>query len=298
MTMVKKTENSISRRQFIGKMTFATAGAALISSCTTSSRWETGCFTRPWADYDYRVAFDGIAEAGFKFAGLMNYENGMLITPDTDPERAAVMGEEAISRGLAIASAYGRNFDVNNSIDEGIVGLQRLIDNLAACNCQHLVLGGISSPELVDAYYKVIAECCDYAADKGVFMSIKPHGGTNATGPECRMHIEKVGHRNFGLWYDPGNIYYYSEGELDPVDDASEVDGLVIGMSVKDFLMPREVNLTPGTGMVDFPGVFTLLKQGGFSRGPLIVECLTMGDLAFINAEAKKARQFLDELTS
>ena len=57
-------------------------------------------------------------------------------------------------------------------------------------------------------------------------MSVKPHGGQNATGPQCRKLIEQVGHKNFRLWYDPGNIFYYSDGNLDPVDDSATVDGL------------------------------------------------------------------------
>jgi hypothetical protein len=28
----------------------------------------------------------------------------------------------------------------------------------------------------VDNYYRVVAECCDYAAGKGVGISVKPHG--------------------------------------------------------------------------------------------------------------------------
>ena len=43
---------------------------------------------------------------------------------------------------------------------------------------------------------------CDYAAAKGVNLSIKPHGGQNATGPQCRQLIERVGHKNFRLWFD------------------------------------------------------------------------------------------------
>jgi hypothetical protein len=39
------------------------------------------------------------------------------------------------------------------------------------------------------------------------------------------------------------------------------------------------------------------LKKGGFTRGPLIVECLEKGDLPALAAEAKKARVFLEELT-
>jgi sugar phosphate isomerase/epimerase len=158
------------------------------------------------------------------------------------------------------------------------------------------MLGGVTEDKLYEPYYKTVAECCDYAAAHGVGLSIKPHGGSNATGPQCRKAIERVGHKSFRLWYDPGNIFYYSDGALDPVADAATVDGLVAGMSVKDFLPPKEVMVTPGTGKVDFPKVLGRLKQGGFTRGPLVVECLKAGDLAQTTGEAKKARLFLEGL--
>jgi hypothetical protein len=158
-------------------------------------------------------------------------------------------------------------------------------------------MGGIGNEKLYKAYYKAIAECCDYAAEKGVGISVKPHGGLNATGPQCRKTIEMINHKNFRIWYDPGNIYYYSDGKRDPVTDAATVDGLVVGMCIKDYKHPKKVNLTPGTGMVDFPAVMARLKQGGFTGGPLVVECLDPGDLEQTLAEAKKARLFLEELT-
>ena len=177
--------------------------------------------------------------------------------------------------------------------------MRRLIDNTASCGCRSLLLAGMWAPELQDRYYQAVAECCDYAAEKGVGISVKPHGPFNSTGKECRSLIQKVGHKNFGLCYDPGNIYYYSDGKLDPVDDAAEVDGLVVGMCVKDFRMPpKVVDVTPGTGMVDFTRVMSRLREGGFTGGPLIVECLNPGDLATVNAEAKKACLFLEALVS
>ena len=159
------------------------------------------------------------------------------------------------------------------------------------------MLGGTTDEKLYQLYYKTIAECCDYAAAKGVNLSIKPHGGQNATGPQCRKAIELVGKKNFGLWYDPGNIFYYSDGKLDPVTDAATVDGLVVGMSVKDFLPPKEVLVNIGEGKVDFPAVFARLKQGGFTHGPLIVECLARGPLESVKAAAIKARRILETLT-
>ncbi|MEX2044039.1 MAG: sugar phosphate isomerase/epimerase family protein [Opitutus sp.] len=284
------------RRKFIGSAIFATAGAALLRAADEPPPWQIGCYTRPWADHDYRVGLDAIAGAGFGFAGLMTAKGGDLIKPDTPPERVAEIGTEAKSRGLRLSSVWGGNFIGKPSLADSIARLTRLIDSAALCGSSGLLLGGTGKPEQVDDYYKAVAECCDYAAAKGVGLSVKPHGGANSTGRQCRQLIEKVGHRNFGLWYDPGNIFYYSGGKIDPVDDAAAVDGLVVGMSIKDFRDPKDVNLTPGTGRVNFRGVLARLRRGGFISGPLIVECLTPGDLPHLKAEAAKAREFVAAL--
>jgi hydroxypyruvate isomerase len=244
---MKTSCSSLTRREFLSAT--AALGVANVAMprntfADTESPYQIGCYTRPWDQFDYRVALDGIADAGFKYAGL-----------------------------------------------------EMLVDYCALCACQNLLLGGTTDEKLVQPYYKVVAECCDYAASKGVGLSVKPHGGQNSTGPQCRKLIDQVGHQNFRLWYDPGNIYYYSDGKLDPADDAATVDGLVVGMSVKDFVPPKEVMVTPGDGRVNFPAVFGILQKGGFTRGPLIVECLARGDTAKITAEAKKARLFLEALT-
>ena len=210
------------------------------------------------------------------------------------PEQAAAIGEEVRRRGLKTISVYSSGFPVEKSIEAGIAGLKRLIENTAACGSPGLMLGGTGKESLVDAYYKVVAECCDYAAGKTVRLSVKPHGGKNATGAECRRIIKKVGHRNFGIWYDPGNIFYYSDGAIDPVDDVGSVAGLVAGVSIKDFKPPKEVLVTPGTGKVNFPEVLQRLKKGGFTRGPLVVECVDAGDTARVTAEARKARRMLE----
>jgi sugar phosphate isomerase/epimerase len=282
----------VSRRQFIGSALAATAGAAF-SRGDEAPRWQIGCYTRPWAQYDYHVAFDGIAAAGFKYVGLMSTKSktNLIVSLSTTPEEAAAIGAEAKQRGLEVISTWADQFST-----EGTDGLKRLIENSAACGCPNLLLGGTDEKH-ADAYYKIVAECCDYGAAKGVGLSVKPHGGSNANGAQCRKIIDRIGHKNFRLWYDPGNIFYYSDGKLDPVDDAAAVDGVVAGMSVKDFRPPKEVEITPGTGKVNFAKVLARLQQGGFTHGPLVVECLDRGDLAHVNAEAVKARQFLEALT-
>jgi sugar phosphate isomerase/epimerase len=220
-----------------------------------------------------------------------------MVTVDTTPEEAAAMGEEVRKRGLVCASIYGGDFAVQKGIEEGVTGLKRLVDNVAAAQCPRLLLGGTSKAELLRPYYEVVAECCDYAASKNVALGIKPHGGTNATGAECRRLVEQVGHRNLRIWYDPGNIMYYSQGQIDPVNDVDSARGLIAGMSIKDFKQPKEVLVTPGKGLVNFREVLARAKRGGFTSGPMIVECLDRGEAAQVTAEAKRAREFLEHLT-
>lgn len=296
-----------SRRRFLRQALLA-SGAVLAASQTIACRtlghprgppWQIGCYTRPWDQFDYRIALDGIAEAGFKYAGIMTAKTKtwLILTVDSSLEDAATVGEAARQRGLKVSSLYAGEFPVTKSIPAGVEGLQKLINLSVACGSPNLMLAGVGDEKLYDAYFKVIAECCDYAAAKGIGLSMKPHGGFISTGAQCRKGIEQVGHKNFRIWYDPGNIFYYSEGKLDPVDDVASVDGLVVGMSVKDFRMPKDVLVTPGTGLVNFRRIFDRLQQGGFRRGPLLVECLERGDAAKVTAEAVKARRLVENLT-
>jgi hypothetical protein len=48
---------------------------------------------------------------------------------------------------------------------------------------------------------------------------------------------------------------------------------------------------------VDFPAVFARLTQGGFTHGPLIVECLARGPFESVKTAATKTRGFLEKLT-
>ena len=65
------------RRGFLGQ-TLAVAGSAALctsiletATAATAERpttgWQIGCWTRPWAKYEYAVALDAVAEAGFKY---------------------------------------------------------------------------------------------------------------------------------------------------------------------------------------------------------------------------------------
>jgi sugar phosphate isomerase/epimerase len=316
------TSPALDRRHFLSN-TLA-AGAALTvgrapsaSAAGATGPWQIGCYTRPWGAYDFRTALDAVAQAGYKHLGLMTIKGpiegkpGLVLSITSTLEAADRIGQEVRQRGLEIPSTYVGGFPVDKSLDEGIRGLRHLIDCCAVARSKTLLLGGTGNPKIFDAYYKAVAECCDYAAEKRVGMTIKPHGGLNATSAALRKIIQTVGKKNFTVCYDAGNIAFYSNGALDPVRDAAAVDGLVSCWTIKDYSPTRrsplpkghqpskytgDVALTPGTGVIDFKAVFARLKQGGFRSGALIVECLAPGELPQLLVEAQRARKFLEDL--
>ncbi len=272
----------------------ASGTGALVNACS-SSKWKIGAYTRVWGNRNYLEALDGMVEAGYKYVGLSTHEKGRVVDRNSTSEFAAKVGEEIKKRGLTLVTNSGGEHDVSNSLEEGIAGLKRLIDNSSLCGAHVIQINAIHDPLRMEPFYKAISECCDYAAEKGVLITLKPHGQVGAF---CLEQVKKVNHKNFKLWYDPGNVFHASFGETDPLDDAVGLGGYVVGMAVKDFRLPRDVNVTPGTGMVDFPKLLALLGQEGFTSGALVVELVSQGDLAHLTAEAIKARKFLESITA
>lgn len=288
----------INRREWLARITVAFAAGLrprARAAETAPPAWRVGIFTRPWDRLDYRAALDAIAEAGFRHVGLMTTAapRRLVLAAETTPEEAAAVAGEVRQRKLGVLSVYGGESWLKPDADASIAGLKRMIDHCAVCASGNLLMGGTGSADLLPVYLRAIGACAAYAAEKKVHLSLKPHGGLNATAAQCRAMVEKVGHPNFRVWYDPGNILYYSDGQLDPTQEAGALDGLVTGLCVKDFLPPKNVALTPGTGRVDFPAVLARLRRGGFTGGPLVIECLAPGEPPHLLAEARKAREFV-----
>lgn len=306
--MNRRTTNS-DRRQFLQRSAVLAASGVLanpwvaadenpIAATDAASAWLLGCFTRPFADFTYEQTVQAIAAAGFAAVGLMSVRlsDATVTLADANESQVTEIRDQAAKHKLSIAATYYSGPPVDRSVTVGIEALRRLIDNCHHATCATILMGGTTHEQLFDAYYDAVAACCDYAAQKQVALVLKPHGGLNATGPQCRKIVARVNHPAFRLWYDPGNIFYYSEGQIDPVNDVSSVDGLVTGMCVKDFVPPQDVAINPGSGRVDFPKLMTQLKAGGFVSGPLIVETLKPGDLETTKANAAAAYKFLSEL--
>ena len=133
-------KQALSRREML--KTAAVAGmsiaalpiAARAQEKPAAGGWQIGCYTRPFAAHDYRVALDSIAEAGFKYVGLMTTKskNNLVLSVETTPEEAAQVGKECKDRGLIVALCYGGEIPVGEGLEAATAGMRRLVDNCAA----------------------------------------------------------------------------------------------------------------------------------------------------------------------
>jgi len=262
-----------------------------------------GSFTRPFGELTLEEAFAGIAEAGFKYAGLM-------IRHQKDPSLPSAGGSHSVeeisrmvsSAGLTLTSIIlGRP----ESAEEG----KRWVDDCQALGIYHMIIinpwpysQGLDvrrpaeelGPE-EEAYFKLMHDLADYAQPKGIALAIKPHTGCTATSKEERQTLAAIDHDNVGVYYDPGNVSFY-EG-VRPEDDLPNIADRVIGMCVKDHEGPRAHGSfpVPGEGDVDWRRIFQTLKDAGVS-GPCLLENFTAKEPGAVKAGVRRTREHLEEV--
>lgn len=253
-----------------------------------------GTVTRPWNGYTWEEFLAGTAAAGYDCVGTTRLGKEWVVADEIPIDVIKRRRAEVEEAGLTPSTCWA-GFPLDGGPEKAEAGLKAFIDATAAFGAPYLLSCGTARGPNEDLYYETMAACCDYAEDQGVMLTLKPHGGITCTGADLVYALDRIDHDNFGIYYDAGNIMHYKG--LNPVNELLVIAECVVGMCVKDSLGELAgVNILPGTGVVDFEGVFELLLDAGFD-GPLLVECLGGESLEEVNANAAATREFLGKLT-
>ncbi|UCC69070.1 MAG: sugar phosphate isomerase/epimerase [Armatimonadota bacterium] len=257
---------------------------------------ELGCFTRPWGRFSLEEALSGVAGAGFERVGLTALGEGPVFSADSTEEEVAGLKARVEGHGLAAQVAFG-NPDLLLGVEEAASRFRGEIERAGWLGMQYMVLLGTEEERFHGKWLTAVEQCLDFAREQGVVLLLKPHGGMSALGEDLLRAAARLPHPNFGICYDPGNIHYYTGQRAE--EDLPKVAEQVRAMCIKDERGGKhgEVEITPGTGVVDFARIFSILDGAGFA-GPCWVECVGGESLEEINAEAKKAFRFVIELAA
>ena len=296
----------MNRRQFLHSTALAATAGALLPLNTLPAadkakgvRWPVGCMTRPWLEgkkkWDCDTAFDGIKAAGYKLVGLLRGgDTDPLIGAAATPEYLAQLKQRIAARGLK-ANMGALRIKTDLPLADQIKDARQQIDNGKTLGLEFLLTFGAGNPKQYEDYYKLMQDAAPYAQERGLKVVLKPHGGASGAAEEISRCLDKVKHPNFKVWFDAGNIIYYTG--KDPVEQLKPIAHQVTGLCAKDCdKKGGTVLLEFGTGKVDFRALFAEMKQAGFN-GPLLVECCAPGDTPeSVAANARKNREYLENL--
>lgn len=256
---------------------------------------ELGTVTRPWNGYTWEEFLAGTAASGYSCIGTTQLNKEWVVADSIPLDLIRQRRADVEAAGLFASTCWG-SVPVDGGPEKAEATLRGFIDATAEFGAQYLLSCGTKRGPSEDLYFDTMAACCDYAADKGVMLTLKPHGGITDSGADLIYALDRIDHENFGIYYDAGNVMHYKG--LNPVNELRILADYVVGMCVKDSLgMLEGVNILPGTGVVDWDGVFGELLDAGFD-GPLVVECLGGETLDEVNANARATHDWLVEMTS
>jgi sugar phosphate isomerase/epimerase len=288
------------RREFITSAACAAAAAALPLSLrgaekSAPARWPIGCFNRPWTKWTFDETLDAIKGAGYQWTGFLTpTKDDPFTNADATPEYLAALKQKLAARGLK-ANMTALRIKNEAPLAEAIADCRQQLANGHTMGVEFALTFGVDKPEHYAQYYRVMADAATFAQERKIKLVLKPHGGGSGAAEEILRCMKQVNHPNFKVWYDAGNIIYYTG--KDPIAELEPIAAHVTGFCAKDCAAPRaDVMVQFGTGKVDFAGVLRKLKSVGFN-GPIMVEGCAIGATPQATMENARAnRLFLEKV--
>jgi sugar phosphate isomerase/epimerase len=138
----------------------------------------------------------------------------------------------------------------------------------------------------------------DRAEAHGVRLAFEIHEGLSHSGASTRRLVDAIDHAAVGVNYDTGNVVFYNDDDVDPVEDLAAIADKVIHVHLKDTAGGRgEWAFGPlGSGHVDLREIVRRLKSHGF-HGPFSLEVEGYADEDLTRADRiQRLRLSLDYL--
>ena len=256
-----------------------------------------GCTTRPYGSLTFPEACEHIAAAGYTDVAVFANAGQVPVQADSTDTEVAEIRKAAAAAGLSPSMLIGST-KLNLGLAAAVDDYKRLIDNAAALGTKWLLDCGTGNEAHYADYFELMRRAAPHAGEMGVNITMKPHGGISLTIQDLIDADDEVNHPAFGICYDPGNIIYYTKGDLRPETDVATIAPKVTTTIIKDCVVEDgvpDVMVTPGEGLVNFEIVLNGLVEGSFD-GPLYVECVGGQTVDEINGNTKATLKFVSDI--
>lgn len=253
---------------------------------TDPRHWRIGVFNRAWAAWTLDETLKTVKAAGFSTLGLIGTQQKELLTgTDATSQSLDDVKRKITDAGLELVNTALR-FQEDDPHPKLQDEIYRQIDNAVRLGARYVMTFGVDKPANFTKFEQIMSSAAARAEGANVRLVIKPHGGITLGPPEILKCLERVGHPNFSLWYDPGNILHYTGN--DPVKAFAPLARYVTGFCAKDCgKRSGEVMMSFGEGRVEFSAIFARMAAAGFN-GPIMIEGVKVGKTPEETAENAK----------
>ena len=256
-----------------------------------------GSTTRPYNQLGFSEACVRIVKAGYSDIAVFAHGRKIPVDSGSTPEQVSLARAAVADAGVDASMILGRTH-LELGLNAAIGDYKKLIDNVQSLGVKWILELGTGKQEQYADYPRLMQAVAEHADSAGIGISLKPHGGISLTAKELIDLHDQVGHPAFRISYDPGNIIYYTKGEIRPESEVEMVASRTATLIIKDCSLDGDnpnVMVTAGEGLVDFPFVIEKMQAGGFV-GPMYVECVGSTDPDDVDADLKRTHAFISKL--
>ena len=125
----------------------------------------------------------------------------------------------------------------NIPLEDSIEEVRKQIDNASGLALTYLLTFGVDRARGVRPLLQGDERCGCLREDKKLNLVMKPHGGNSGASDDIQAVMKAVNHPNFKIWYDAGNIIYYTG--KDPIEELKPIAHHVTGFCAKDCAASR-----------------------------------------------------------
>ena len=185
------------------------------------------------------------------------------------PEEVDAVKQQLDAKGLKALVVRG---DTDLSKEASVEELGVQFETCKRLGVEYMFL----SPKRHDAPFEVIYDrlrkAGNLAAKNGVILVLETHPDLGTNGEVHVATMKAINHPSVRVNFDTANITYYNH-DTDAVTELKNCMEYVATIEVKDHNGAFETWNFPalGEGIVDFPGVFKVLRDHGYS-GPVTLE--------------------------
>jgi sugar phosphate isomerase/epimerase len=266
------------------------------------TNFQIACMTLPYSAFSLERALQGIKTAGFRYVawGTTHKEEGQakpvpVVAPDAPPARAKELATHCRDMGLEPVLMFS---GVYPEAPDGLTVLKARVAQAGAGRVGQVLTFGHTKGGNRKLWVERFKELGPMAADAGILIVVKQHGGETGTGAACAEIVREVNHPAIHVNYDAGNVMDYLN--VDPLKDLTTCAREVRSFCIKDHRnWPRDEDCGPGFGEIDH---YRLLNLVAFTvlTMPLCFENIFAplvprpNDATGVDALARHAREYIE----